>query len=106
MLTLYMTIWSLLLITTLAIFRIRRTAHLLFISLVTVVTLIISQTFFAQLALSAGATPSMVLSDLTGYITYGPLAWLGLFFMPLGWMGPLIGVQMLQQWHRYQVESI
>lgn len=103
--TVYMIFWSVAMIIVLGLGRLRSWGHVLVMALVTAFVLILSQTLFIQLSLSAGLEPSSVLHASTEFFMGGPLAWLALLVMPCGWLGPFIGLNLVHRWH-HAVEEI
>lgn len=101
--TFYMLFWSIVIIGALGIWRLRQWGHILVVAVVTAFVLILSQSLFVQLAISAGVDPSQVLSNPSTFLTAGPLGWLALLVMPCGWLGPFIGSNLIQRWNgRYE----
>lgn len=107
MLTVYMAIWSIFLIVLFGVTRIRNGAQLLFVSGFTALVLFVSQALFEQLSLVAGLHPSVAMMDPGLYLGQGPVAWIALLVMPFGWLGPVLGLQIVQRWQRdaYQIQD-
>jgi hypothetical protein len=66
---------------------------------VTLLVLIISQTLFVQLAISANLNPSDIFLAPERFLSTGLAGWLALLVMPIGWLGPFLGINLL---HRMQ----
>ncbi len=98
MLTTYMVLWSIAILGAIALWRVRRPGQLLFISLVSALVLLLSQTLFWQLSQAAGIFPSPAMIEPTVYLQHGPLAWLALLVMPCGWLGPILGLSLVEKW--------
>lgn len=98
MLALYMTIWSMIMMVTVGLWRIRSWAQFFVASLVTALILLISQSLFAHLSMTIGVYPDLVLFDPSHYIVKGPVGWLALLVMPCGWLGPVLGLHLVQRW--------
>ncbi|MCA9971911.1 MAG: hypothetical protein KC425_16925 [Anaerolineales bacterium] len=92
----HMTFWSITLIFALGIWRLRSLHKVLGVTLVTAVVLLISQTLFVQLAISAGLDPSDALTNPLLFLASGPVGWLALLVMPCGWLGPILGLNLVQ----------
>jgi hypothetical protein len=84
----------------LGFWRLRHWGHIFVVAFITGFVLILSQSLFVQLAISAGVDPSRVLTNTTDFLTGGPLGWLALLVMPCGWLGPFIGFSLIQRWNR------
>jgi hypothetical protein len=89
--TLYMSIWSVFMIVVLGLGRLRHWGHMLVLALVTAAVVILSQSLFVQLSVSAGLDPSHILVASGDFLHRGVLGWLALLVMPCGWLGPMIG---------------
>ncbi|MBP6471756.1 MAG: hypothetical protein KBE23_15485 [Chloroflexi bacterium] len=100
----YMTFWSIVVILAVGVWRLRSWLSVFTVSLITVVILMLSQALFVQLALSAGLDPSLVLIDPSAFLRSGPLGWLALLVMPCGWLGPVLGLNLVERWHEWQQE--
>ncbi|MCA9937674.1 MAG: hypothetical protein KC418_03460 [Anaerolineales bacterium] len=100
MLTTYMAMWSIVMIGAIALWRLRHPGQLLLISLVSLLVLLLSQTLFWQLSRSAGISPTTSLPDLAIYLQHGPVAWLALLVMPCGWLGPILGLSLVEKSRR------
>ncbi len=98
--TFYMTFWSIVIIGALGVRHWRQWGHILVITLITALILILSQSLFIQLAISAGVDPSQALTNPSAFMSSGPLGWLALLVMPCGWLGPFIGSNLVQRWQR------
>ncbi|MCB9421320.1 MAG: hypothetical protein H6667_16070 [Ardenticatenaceae bacterium] len=100
--TFYMIFWSIMMILALGIWRLRQWGHVLVVAAVTALVLILSQSFFIQLALSAGLDPNTVLVSPMDFLLSGPLGWLALLVMPCGWLGPFIGFSLVRRWSHFE----
>ncbi|RMG95766.1 MAG: hypothetical protein D6706_11545 [Chloroflexi bacterium] len=96
--TLYMTIWSLTVLAALGITRLRNWMQMIVATIITILVLVVSQTVFIQLSYSVGIDPGFVLSNPELYLRQGPVGWLALLVMPCGWLGPVLGVGLVQHW--------
>lgn len=92
----HMTLWSLMLIVALGIWRLRSIHKIVVVALVTAVVLLLSQTLFVQLAANAGLNPSDALTNPLLFLASGPIGWLALMVMPCGWLGPILGLNLVQ----------
>ena len=101
MLTLYMVLWSIAFLGAFALWRVRHVGQLLIISLVSALVLLLSQTLFWQLSQAAGISPSTTVIEPAIYLRHGPLAWLALLIMPCGWLGPILGLSLVEKWADY-----
>ena len=94
---LYMTIWSLMMIFGLSIWRLHSWNERLSVTLITLLVLIVTQSLFVQLAVSAGLDASDALMAPHLYIASGPVGWMALLVMPCGWLGPFIGMNLVER---------
>lgn len=94
--TLYMTLWSSIIIVSVGAWRLRSWGKIFIVALVTALVLLISQSLFIQLALAAGVDPGVALSEPAAFLNKGPLGWLALLIMPCGWLGPIIGLNLVR----------
>ena len=92
----HMTLWSAMLIFALGIWRLRNLSKLLIV-VVTAIVLLLSQTLFVQLAVNAGVDPSAALVNPLLFLASGPVGWLALMVMPCGWLGPILGLNLVQR---------
>ena len=97
--SMYMTFWTLMMVLVIGLWRLQEWRQRAFIMVVTLLILFISQTLFVQLAISAGLNPSDVFLAPERFLYTGPAGWLALLVMPIGWLGPFLGVNLL---HRMQ----
>lgn len=95
--TLYMTLWSIVFIGALA-WRLGSWGKLIGVMVVTAVVLIFSQALFMQLTINAGLDPSTVLINPAAFLNAGPLGWLALLVRPCGWLGPILGLNLVERW--------
>ncbi len=95
--TIYMMIWSTVMILLLSIGRVRSVRRVLALVLVTAVTLFLADAIFLQLSLIAGLNPRTIADIPNTYLAQGPIAWLALLIMPCGWLGPIIGLNILRR---------
>lgn len=103
--TTYMLFWSLLFIMAIGLWRLRDIGRLLIVLLVTGIIVLLSQTLFVHLSISAGINPHAGVFIPGEYLAYGPLAWLALLVMPCGWLGPAAGLHLLQRWSGAQANA-
>lgn len=104
MLTIYMSVWSVVMILVMGFTRVRHVPRLLVMSLITFLVLFLSQVLFEQLALSAGVAPNMILFDPGTFVSRGPIGWLALLIMPCGWLGPMLSLHLVERWKRERSE--
>jgi hypothetical protein len=95
---LYMTFWSVFMIIALGLGRLRSWRQMLILALVTALILVLSQSLYTQLSISAGLDPSGVLYAAGDFLRRGPLGWLALLVMPCGWLGPMVGLNLIHRW--------
>lgn len=95
--TLYMTFWSVTMIGAMGLWRLRNLRRILAVLAITAVTLLLSQTLYIQLSINAGIDPSAILSEPSRFLASGPAGWLALLVMPCGWLGPIIGLNLVQR---------
>jgi ABC-type Co2+ transport system permease subunit len=98
--TLYMTLWSAFMIIALGLGRLRNWRQMVLLALVTAFVLILSQSLYIQLSISAGLDPSGVMYGSADFLRRGPLGWLALLVMPCGWLGPMVGLNLIHRWTR------
>ena len=96
--TLYMIFWSMMMILALSVWRLRHWRKTMVVTLFTALVLLMSNTLFVQLSLSAGLDPNIALSAPSEFIRAGLFGWLALLVMPCGWLGPVLGVHLVE-WH-------
>lgn len=97
---LYMVFWSIVMIMAMGVWRLRSWGKMMSVGLVTAVILLISQSLFFQLSLAAGIEPHTVLSQPTDFLGRGVVGWLALLVMPCGWLGPVIGLNLVERYER------
>ncbi|MFQ5399687.1 MAG: hypothetical protein ACE5E7_08830 [Anaerolineae bacterium] len=95
--TFYMAFWSITMIIAIGVWRLRSWGQMLVVTLVTALVLILSQSLFIQLSVSAGIDPGSVLSSSEAFLRGGPVGWLALLVMPCGWLGPIIGFNLTRR---------
>lgn len=98
MLIMYMSIWSIVMIVVLGAVRARTVLQIAVMTAVTMIVLFTSQALFEQLSLSAGLAPNMILFDPGRYANAGLVGWLALMVMPCGWLGPILGLHLIERW--------
>jgi hypothetical protein len=103
--TFYMLFWSIVMIFALGVWRLHHWGHVLVVTAVTGLVLILSQSLFIQLSLSAGVDPGLVFTSPADFLLSGPLGWLALLVMPCGWLGPFIGFSLVKRWDHTTEES-
>lgn len=94
---LYMFIWSLVMIIGLSIWRLQTWGERATVTLITLLVLLVTQSLFVQLAISAGLDASDALLAPQRYVTNGPVGWMALLVMPCGWLGPFIGMNLVER---------
>lgn len=94
---LYMTIWSLVMIIGLSLWRLHSWGERFTVTLITFLVLLVTQSLFVQLAFSAGLDASDALLAPQQYIASGPVGWMALLVMPCGWLGPFIGMNLVER---------
>lgn len=92
---LYMTIWSLVMIICLSIWRLPGWGERFGVALITFLVLLITQSLFVQLAVTAGLDASDALLAPQRFVSSGPIGWMALMVMPCGWLGPFIGMNLV-----------
>jgi hypothetical protein len=96
----YMILWSGIMIIALGLGRVRNLGQIVVMSLVTAFVLLLSQSLYIQLSIAAGLEPSSILHSSSDFLLSGPLGWLALMVMPCGWLGPVIGWNLVKRWFR------
>lgn len=94
----YMAFWSFAVIFAVGVWRLRSLRHVVGMILVTLFVLMFSQALFIQLSISAGLDPSMALVNPGAFVMRGPYGWLALLVMPCGWLGPVLGLNLMERW--------
>lgn len=102
----YMTFWSMVVILAVGVWRLRSWWMVTAVCLVTFLVLIFTQALFVQLTISAGLDPSLVLVNPGAFVRSGPLGWLALLVMPCGWLGPVLGLNLVARWQTWQEEGV
>jgi hypothetical protein len=97
MLTFYMIFWSTIIIIALGMWRLRNWGQVVIIALVSAFVLLVSQSLFIQLSLTAALEPESVFSTPDAFLRSGPFGWLALLVMPCGWLGPFIGFNLVKR---------
>jgi hypothetical protein len=92
-----MVLWSIVMILAIGLWRARNLGQLLGVITVTAFILLVSQALFMHLSLTIGAAPADALLNPAYYLGHGPLGWLALLIMPCGWLGPIIGLNLVQR---------
>lgn len=93
----YMFIWSTLIIFAVGLGRIRNIRQTFGVTAVTLLILILSQTLTMQLAASVGLEPSLIFTAPEAFLRSGPVGWLALLVMPCGWLGPIVGMNLISR---------
>lgn len=93
--TTYMLIWSIIFILIVGSFRIRHMGRVLGALIGSTLILGVAHALFTQLTASAGIAATAVLTP-SDYLAYGPFAWLALIVMPIGWLGPIISLNLMK----------
>ncbi len=106
MLTGYMLLWSIGLVGALGLWRLRRPGQLVLVAAVTGLVLLLSQTLFFQLSALAGIPLAEANAlHLDAYLRRGVLGWLALMVMPCGWLGPIVGLNLVKRLERLEEGS-
>ena len=95
--TLYMTFWCAVLIMAMGLWRLRSWGQIMVVTVITAFVLLLSQSLFIQLAVSASLEPSDALLVPERFLRAGPSGWLALLVMPCGWLGPIIGLSLVER---------
>jgi len=96
--TIHMIFWSMVMLIVLGLGRVRNLGQIIVMALVTAFVLLLSQSLFVQLSISAGLEPSSILFSSGDFLLGGPLGWLALLVMPCGWLGPIVGWNLVKKW--------
>ncbi len=99
--TLYMFYWSLIIIAAVGMWRLRNMGDVLLVTAVTALILLASRALFIHFTIAANLDPSMVLLNPFIFLRGGLYGWLALIVMPCGWMGPIIGLNLVNR--KYQM---
>lgn len=94
----YMALWSMVIILAVGVWRLHSWRHVVGMTLVTLLVLLFSQSLFVQLSVSAGLDPSMALANPGLFLASGPYGWFALLVMPCGWLGPVLGLNLVTRW--------
>jgi len=97
----YMLFWSIVMILAIGMWRLHQWGDILFVALTTAVVLFISHTLFVNLSLAANLDPGLALQNPFAFLNGGLYGWLALLVMPCGWLGPIIGLNLVER--RYDV---
>ena len=95
---LYMILWSLVMIGGLSIWRLHDWRERTAVTVITFLVLLTTQSLFLQLTSAAGVDASDALLAPQHYLQSGPIGWMALLIMPCGWLGPFIGMNMIERW--------
>ncbi len=95
--TLYMFYWSVIIIAAVGMWRLRNMGDVVLVTAVTAIILFASHTLFIQLTIAANLDPSMVLLNPFIFLRGGVYGWLALIVMPCGWMGPIVGMNLVNR---------
>ena len=93
----YMITWTILIIFAVGLGRLRDIRQTAGIAAITLLILMMSQTLAAQLATTIGLDPSLIYSNPELFLGGGPVGWLALLVMPCGWLGPIIGLNLVSR---------
>lgn len=91
----YMIIWSIFITFAVGIGRLRDVRQTVGVTAVTLLILVVSQTLTFQLAASIGLSPDLIITSPETFVMSGPIGWLALLVMPCGWLGPIIGLNLI-----------
>jgi hypothetical protein len=94
---LYMTVWSLAMIVGLSLWRLHSWGERAAVTLITFLVLLVSQSLFMQFTFTAGLDARDALLAPQLYLQSGPVGWMALLIMPCGWLGPFIGLNMVER---------
>jgi hypothetical protein len=92
-----MTFWTLMMVLLIGFWRLQDWRQRGFLIFVTLLVLFISQTLFVQLSITAGLSPGEVFLAPERFLATGPAGWLALLVMPVGWLGPFLGINFLHR---------
>lgn len=95
--TVYMMTWSIVIIFATGAWRLRRWTDIGSVILVTAVILFITHILFQHFSLTAGISTNSTSFDFNLYLRSGLSGWLALLVMPCGWLGPIIGLHLVQK---------
>lgn len=95
--TIYMVFWSVIMVLALGFWRLRSWQGTAVVALITFLVLVVSQALFTELSLAAGMDPALAFTAPEIFMGGGPSAWLALLVMPCGWLGPIIGSNLVQR---------
>lgn len=98
--TVYMITWSTIIIFAVGISRIKDIRQTAGVATIAALILILTQTLATQLAHSVGLEPHLIFSAPEMFFLRGPVGWLALLVMPCGWLGPIIGMNLV--YRRYE----
>jgi hypothetical protein len=90
-----MLFWSIVMILAIGMWRLRQWSDIIFVSLITAIVLFISHMLFLNLSLAANLDPALALQNPLAYLQAGLFGWLALLVMPCGWLGPIIGLNLV-----------
>jgi len=102
----YMAFWSFAIIFAVGVWRLRSWRHVAGMVAVTLLVLMFTQALFIQLSISAGLDPSMALVNPGAFIVSGPYGWLALLVMPCGWLGPVLGLNLVERWQGADFQAV
>ncbi len=94
---LYMLVWSLVIIIGLSIWRLQDWGERATVTLITFLVLLVTQSLFFQLTAAAGVNATDALLAPQTYVASGPVGWMALLVMPCGWLGPFIGMNLVER---------
>ncbi|HFE65697.1 MAG TPA: hypothetical protein ENJ93_00420 [Chloroflexi bacterium] len=93
----YMSIWSIVMVLFFGMTRVRSGAQIVVMAAVAGLALLVSQMLFILLSESLGIVPDMALINPGLYVAAGPAGWLALLVMPCGWLGPVLGLHVVNR---------
>lgn len=105
MLIVYMSVWSIVMIGALSVGRLSDWRERTAVAVIAFLILFVSQSLFLQLNSFIGATVSDIFNAPERYFQAGPIGWLALLVMPCGWLGPLIGFNVVMRWQATAVDE-
>ncbi len=94
--TTYMIFWSIIVILFFGATKLRRAGQIVTVMIITAGILFLSDALFVNLSQAAGIVPGTAVNP-SDYLAYGPLAWLALLVMPFGWLGPILGLNLVNR---------
>ena len=95
--TQYMLFWSIVMILAIGMWRLHYWRDVIFVAFVTAIVLFVSHILFINLSLAANLDPGLALQNPMAFLQGGFYGWLALLVMPCGWLGPIIGLNLVER---------